>query len=666
MPAPPKQIFSEHILKSADRPRQARAEHSRSAGEAVIRTLSDVLAGKIAAGEVVQRPASVVKELMENAVDAGASSIQVVIKKAGSALIQVVDDGCGMGPKDATACFGRHATSKLRSMDDLEHLATLGFRGEALASVSAVAQVELKTRRVQDDAGSMVKMAGGELVEQRPCATPAGTSVAVRNLFYNVPARRNFLKAPSTEFKHIVETFQALALANPTVAFALVHDEMDVYRLHAPEAGVPFDDALLQRVHALFAGRSPDGLVRVEEATSYLSIRGFVGTPETARKSRGDQFLFVNGRPVKSRSLNHAVISSFGQLIPQGAYPFFALFLTLDPGHVDVNVHPQKAEVKFDDERGVYGFIKAVVKRGLATAGLALAVDPTLSPSITVPADGGEVVETAFHSSSRPTSPATWSFVAPDGNGGGRPPGPEILGSETLDPRTFDITSFPSVTISPEGNLRLPSRVEPQVDGADADPEFQGSSRPIWQLHERYLLTPIRFGLMVLDQQAAHERILYEQAVTAMDGGMAASQQLLFPRTIDFDPAEFALVEELMPDLQMLGFDLELFSGRSVLVRGVPSDVHLGSEHVILEEILDEYGSNLDGLQLEARENLARSMARRSAIRPGRILKPEEARALIDQLFACRMPYADPIGRPTMIKMSMEELAKRFGRNPSS
>ena len=633
--------------------------------EGIIHVLPDVLANKIAAGEVVQRPASVAKELMENAVDAGASSIQVYIKKAGSTLIQVVDDGCGMGPEDAAACFGRHATSKLRSMDDLEHLATLGFRGEALASVSAVAQVELKTRRVQDDAGSMVKMAGGELVEQRPCATPAGTSVAVRNLFYNVPARRNFLKAPSTEFKHIVETFQALALANPTMAFALVHDEMDVYRLNAPEADVPFDDALLQRVHALFAGRSPDALVRVEEATSYLSIRGFVGTPETARKSRGDQFLFVNGRHVKSRSLNHAVISSFGQLIPQGAYPFFALFLTLDPSHVDVNVHPQKTEVKFDDERGVYGFIKAVVKRGLATAGLALAVDPTLSPSITIPAAGGEVVEPAIRSAdpfSRPTSPPTRSFAAPDGDGGGRPRGPEILGSETLDPRTFDIASFPSATISQNSTLRLPSRVEPQVDGADADPEMQGSSRPIWQLHERYLLTPIRFGLMVLDQQAAHERILYEQAVTAMDGGMAASQQLLFPRTIDFDPAEFALLEELLPDLRLLGFDLELFSGRSVLVRGVPSDVHLGSEQVILEEILDQYRSNLDGLQLEARENLARSMARRSAIRPGRVLKPEEARALIDQLFACRMPYADPIGRPTMIKMSMEELAKRFGR----
>lgn len=604
---------------------------------------------------------------MENAVDAGATTIQVVVNKAGSALIQVVDDGCGMGPEDAVACFGRHATSKLRSMDDLEHLATLGFRGEALASVASVAQVELKTRRVDDDAGTLVINDGGELVDQRPCATPAGTSIAVRNLFFNVPARRNFIKAPSTEFKHIVEAFQALALANPSVAFSLVHDKLDVYRFAAPAADAPPDDALLERVGALFVGRSPNDLVRVEETTSYLSICGFVGTPESARKRRGDQFLFVNGRYVKSRSLNHAVISSFGQLIPQGAYPFFALFLSLDPSHVDVNVHPQKTEVKFDDERGVYGFMKAVVKRGLATAGLALAVDPALSPSITVPTSDPAGILPPLHppgSQARSDSPLSWSLS--EGDGGGRPRGPEILGSESLDPRTFDFTSFPTVNVSPEGSVRLPSRVEPQVNAADGEPEFQESSRPIWQLHERYLLTPIRFGLMVLDQQAAHERILYEQAAAAMDGGMAASQQLLFPRTVDFDPAEFALVEELLPDLQLLGFDLELFSGRSVLVRGVPSDVHLGSEQVALEEIMDEYRSNLDGPQLEARENLARSMARRSAIRPGRVLKPEEARALIDQLFACRMPYADPSGRPTMIKMSMEELAKRFGRSPST
>ncbi len=632
--------------------------------ESVIRILPDILASKIAAGEVVQRPASVVKELIENGVDAGASSIQVVIKKAGSALIQVIDDGCGMGAEDAVACFGRHATSKLRAIDDLDHLATLGFRGEALASVASVAQVELKTRRVQDESGMLVHVNGGELIEQRPCATPAGTSIAVRNLFFNVPARRNFLKAASTEFKHITETFQSQALATPNVAFSLIHEGMDVYRLAAPDPGTSFADALLQRVNDLFPGRSKDGLVPVEETTSYLSIRGFVGSPTQARKSRGDQFLFVNGRYVKSRSLNHAVISAFGELVPQGAYPFFALFLTLDSSHVDVNVHPEKTEVKFDDERGVYGFIKAVVKRGLANAGLALSVDPTLSPSITIPASEGGL-GAAEKDAFRSASTRSWSFGASDGDGGGLGRGPEILGSESLDPRTFDIASFPSLSPSSAGNVRLPSRVQPDIEGAESDSDRDASNRPIWQLHERYLLTPIRTGLMVLDQHAAHERILYEQALGALNGGMAASQQLLFPRTIDFDPAEFTLVEELLPDLQLLGFDLELFSGRSVLVRGVPSDVRLGAEHVILEEILDQYRSNTDAFKLDTRENLARSLARRSAIKPGRVLKPEEARGLIDQLFACRMPYADPSGRPTMIKVSLEELAKRLGHGGS-
>lgn len=637
--------------------------------ESVIRVLPDALASKIAAGEVVQRPASVVKELIENAVDAGALTIQVIVKKAGSALIQVVDDGCGMGPADAAACFGRHATSKLRSIDDLGRLASLGFRGEALASVASVAQVELRTRRVQDAAGTVVTVNGGELVEQGPCATPTGTSIVVRNLFYNVPARRSFLKAASTEFKHIAETFQAQALASPTLAFSLMHDGMDLYRLAAPAPAAPFVEALRKRVEDLFGGRNPDGLVRVEETTSYLSIRGFVGAPEKTRKGRSDQFLFVNGRYIKNRSLNHAVASAFGELIPQGAYPFFALFLTLDPGHVDVNVHPQKTEVKFDDERGVYGFIKAVVKRGLATAGLALTVDSSMSPSIRIPATGQTESARPFQapeSFSRPASSRGWSFAASDGDGGGRARGPETLGSETLDPRTFDIASFPPFAISFQENLRLPSRAKPEVDGEEPPLNRDASNQPIWQLHERYLLTPIRSGLMVLDQQAAHERILYEQALAVLDGGMAASQQLLFPRTIDFDPAEFALLEELLPDLRALGFDIELFSGRSVLARGVPSAVRLGAEEVILEEILDQYRSNLEGLQLEARENLARSMAHRSAIKPGRMLKPEEARGLIDQLFACRMPYADPGGRPTMIKVSMEELARRFGRNSSS
>ena len=333
------------------------------ATDGLVQPLPDTLASKIAAGEVVQRPANALKELIENALDAGASRVEVTLKRAGSELIQVADDGCGMGPQDAAAAFGRHATSKLRRFEDLEHLRTLGFRGEALASIASVAQVELKTKRRQDTAATCVRVDGGDLVEQGPCAAPDGTCVSVRNLFYNVPARRAFLKTPATEFKHLVGTFQSLALSHPDVGFTLVHDDTEVWRL-APAAGGA-EAALVRRLSDLSGGLEDDELVRVEETTSYLSMRGVVARPERARRSRGDQYLFVNGRYVKSRQLDHAVAQAYGALLPEGRHPLFALFLDVDPRHVDVNVHPTKTEVKFDDDRGVYSFVKAVAQRAL-------------------------------------------------------------------------------------------------------------------------------------------------------------------------------------------------------------------------------------------------------------------------------------------------------------
>ncbi|NNF56637.1 MAG: DNA mismatch repair endonuclease MutL, partial [Rhodothermaceae bacterium] len=391
-----------------------------AAADGLVRVLDDVLASKIAAGEVVQRPASVAKELIENALDAGATHVELILKKAGSELIQIVDDGCGMGPQDAVACFGRHATSKLRAIDDLERLATLGFRGEALASIGAVAQVELRTRRVQDEAGTRLRVDGGGVSAPEPCATPTGTSLAVRNLFFNVPARRNFLKTPATEFKHLVETFQTQALAHPTVGFTLIHDEMEVYRLPAAPEGAPFEQALARRASDLFGDVDPVRLVPVEETTSYLSVRGLVGRPEAAKRSRGGQFVFVNERPIKNRSLEHAVAAAYGELLPEGRYPFFTLFLTVDPRHVDVNVHPAKTEVKFDDERGVYGFLKAVVKKGLAAADLALTLESPTAATVTVPATGFATPLPDASASSRPTpdrpaSPRSPSLLEGDG-----------------------------------------------------------------------------------------------------------------------------------------------------------------------------------------------------------------------------------------------------------
>ncbi|MEP0545301.1 MAG: DNA mismatch repair endonuclease MutL [Rhodothermales bacterium] len=622
-----------------------------SAPDGLIRVLPETLANKIAAGEVVQRPASALKELMENALDAGAGQVTVVLRQAGSELVQVVDDGCGMGPADAATCFGRHATSKITSTDDLERIRTLGFRGEALASISAVAHVELKSKRRGDAAGTCVRYEGGTCVAQTPCAAPDGTSVAVRNLFYNVPARRNFLKSPATEFKHLVETFQFLALSNPEVGFTLVHDDAEVYRLPPSEGG--FDAALRRRIGDLM-GTPDEALVSVAEATSYLSVRGFVGGPEQARKGRSDQYLFVNGRYIKNRSLDHAVAAAFDDLLPKGTFPLFALFLTLDPRHVDVNVHPTKTEVKFDDERGIYGFLRAVVKKALGDAD----VIPSLGDGF--PSSRAEQsVVTASPADFRPVQFETTTHV-------------EAGGSRSASPMPSDPTAIRSFErqrplgddfeLEVESAKSIPSGPRPMEPEGIEDDFTPGDRPPVWQLHNRYVVTPIRSGLMLLDQRAAHERILYEQALAALNGGLASSQQLLFPVTLEFPPADFELLQELLPNLALLGFEITPFSGRTVKVEGVPADVQVGRERLILEEVLEQYKAYRDGLQLQDRDNLAKSLARRSAIKPGKALSDDEARSLIDQLFTCEMPYACPHGRPTMIKISMEELERRFNR----
>ncbi|MEM1042310.1 MAG: DNA mismatch repair endonuclease MutL [Bacteroidota bacterium] len=622
---------------------------AQTAPDGLVRVLPEALANKIAAGEVVQRPASVLKELMENALDAGARQVTVVLQKAGSELIQVVDDGCGMGPADAATCFGRHATSKITDAADLERIRTLGFRGEALASIAAVAQVELKSKRRSDAAGTCVRIEGSTVVDQSPCAAPNGTSIAVRNLFFNVPARRNFLKSPATEFKHLVETFQFLALSNPTVGFALVHDDAEVYRLAPPaSAGAGSDEgfeaALRQRVGQLLGDRRDDALVRVEEATSYLSVRGLVGRPEGARRSRGEQFLFINGRYVKNRSLDHAVATAFGDLLPKGAYPLFTLFFTLDPRHVDVNVHPTKTEVKFDDERGVYGFVRAVVKKALG--------DADITPSL---GDG-------FAGVGRAEAPPAIQPVRFDAS-----PGPEPTAAPAPRRVRFGVPEVDDLSRddAPRPAAPIPSSAEP-FEGDPLEDEAGtlglGERPPVWQLHHRYIVTPVRSGLMLFDQRAAHERILYEQALASLDGGLALSQQLLFPVTIEFPAADYELILELATDLQKLGFDLAPSSGRTVKVQGVPTGVSRDSVQRLLEDVLDQYKQYRSDLHLSGRESLAKSIARRSAVAPGTSLPEEEARKLIDELFACAMPYTCPHGRPTMIKVSMDELERRFGR----
>ena len=632
---------------------------SEDAGEeagdtGVISVMPETLANKIAAGEVVQRPASVAKELMENALDAGASEVELVVKKAGRALVQVVDDGCGMGPEDARRCFQRHATSKLRAVEDLGRIQTLGFRGEALASIGAVAQVELKTKRPGDAAGLRVRVEGGETTETAPCAVPAGTSVAVRNLFYNVPARRSFLKTDATEFKHLVEAFQQQALAHPEVAFRLVHNGNEVYRLtkEGSSSERAFFAPLRRRIGELLGGDRTDGLRRVEDEASYLSVQGFVGAPAKSRRSRREQFLFVNGRYVENRYLAHAVKAAYGPLLSEGTFPFFALFLTLDPSRVDVNVHPTKAEVKFEDKSGIYGLLRSAVRD-------ALSQDELEAPQ--------------FENDRLPGAERD-AADAQDDNGG-RPPRADFGGgasgessgqssaSPSVRPRPPAAGASPSAGDLSEQLYAPPKERRDEEARRSSAEQTSEEAPPCWPLGKRFIAVRREKRLLVVDAPAAHRRVLYERTRRHFEEETNhPSQQLLFAETVELPAADVELFEELLPDLRRLGFDLNPFSGRTVAVKGLPAGAR-GDAEELLGEVLEEYRT-LGAARGEARaDRLAKSLARRGAVEADVQLSAREAQALVQALFRCEMPYADPNGEPTLIRFTPEALAERFEKD---
>lgn len=569
------------------------------------------LANKIAAGEVVQRPASAVKELIENAIDADATRIEIAVKGAGSGLIQVRDNGVGMGPEDAELCFQRHATSKIRSADDLEDIQTLGFRGEALAAISAIAQVTLRTRREEDEHGTQVRIDGGSLISTEPCAISKGTSVEIRNLFYNVPARRNFLKAPKTEFKHIADSVQAQALANPWIHFVLTSEEQTVWQLPGAQAE-SFMDALQKRLEQVFDPDQARQLVPVDEQTGYLSLIGFVGRPEHSRKTRRNQFLYVNGRPIRNASIRHAVGSSYFTLLEEGLHPEFVLFLSVSPKYVDVNVHPAKAEVRFDDGRGVYNYVQSVVRQALALADL-------------IPQYSAGLPEVRMDNKSS----VPWS--APQSLGSLK----EAYGSQA------------PIRYAPEQSAQPPG-------GSPQDMPL------LWQLHDRYVMAHLRKGLMILDQHAAHERILYERAREDLETGLGLCQQLLFPVYITLDRSLYDLLQSLKRQVTALGFSVKLAPGCRVQIMGMPSDVGTGAEKDLVREFLEQYVIHEEELQLESADNVARSIAKCGAIRPGLKLNSDEMRTLVDRLFQCSQPFLAPDGRPTLFEITLDELKMRF------
>jgi DNA mismatch repair protein MutL len=612
----------------------------------IINILPDHLANKIAAGEVVQRPDSVIKELLENSIDAGASSITVTIKNAGKSLIQVIDNGKGMSEEDAVKSFYRHATSKISSYDDLENIRTLGFRGEALASIAAVGQVELKTKRNEDAAGTLLRVEGSEVLEQTKTAHQTGTTISVKNLFYNTPARRQFLKSNNTEFKHIYDTVQRLALSKPEIALEFVSDDDTILAMPS--------QTLEERLKSLFGDRHFATLLPLHEETEILSLSGYIGKPDFARKSKVDQFLFLNGRFIMNRSINHAVFSGYEHLVEKGNFPFFLLFIDLDPHKVDVNVHPSKMEVKFADEQNIYRIVISVVRKTLGKNDIVPTVE-FLRPGVDQFSSLRHIAQPRWYGDTPSTPPSSQNIPS------GFQPQHRTVPFENEE-IPFDLSSkLDQIFSQPSVLPAIPEDTATHFHHGTRDSEAQ-EGKAIWQLHNKYILTQIRSGLMIIDQHVAHERILYERALTRMNNAVPSSQQLLFPQTIQLPSGDYSLTQDLLPFLNSIGFETKPFGKNTIVLEGVPPEVKAGTEANILQDILDEFKNNQLRVKLDARDNIAKSFSCKAAIKAGERLSEVEMRSLIDQLFATTMPYVCPHGRPVLIKLSLAELDRRFFR----
>lgn len=610
-----------------------------------IQLLPDAIANQIAAGEVVQRPSSALKELLENAVDAGATQIQVVVKDAGKQLIQVIDNGKGMSPTDARMSFERHATSKIRNAQDLFALRTFGFRGEAMASIAAVAQVELKTRTPEAEVGTLIQIEGSEVKRQEPVASPVGTSVAMKNLFFNVPARRNFLKSNPVEMRHIVDEFQRVALSYPDLAFSLYQQDLETYNL--------LPGKLSQRIVGIFGKGIQNQLVPCEEATPHLQIKGYVGKPEYAKKTRGEQFFFVNNRYIKSSYLHHAVSTAYEGLIQSDQHPFYVLFLDIDPATIDINVHPTKTEIKFEDERTVYAIIRSAVKQALG----AHQVMPTLDFSMDVnfqenwtknPQNSLEVDrEYSYKTYNTPefqrASVSGWERLF-----------------EGHSPLSFSQDTAPFSREDQE-LLTFQSRATGTGVSLALEQGIAGTGTT-FQVENSYIVAQMSTGLLIVDQQLAHERVLYERYLKQLQTTHGASQHCLFPTTLTLNPADFALVLDMLPELGSLGFLVEEFGKDTLVIRGVPAETQVKNEKELFEGLLEQYKNFKNDLSLDKRENLARSLSKRASLKKGQKLAVQEMENLVGQLFACSTPNYSPSGNKTFVKLDLTSIHAFFAK----
>ena len=606
----------------------------------IIQLLPDHVANQIAAGEVVQRPASVVKELLENAIDAGATQVKLLIKDAGKSLIQVIDDGSGMSTTDARLCFERHATSKIKTSDDLFKLHTKGFRGEALASIAAVAQVELKTNTEKAEVGTAIKIEGSEVVSQEVAVTPKGTSIAVKNLFFNVPARRNFLKSNTVESRHIIDEFHRVALAHPSVSFVLLNNGSEVFNLPASN--------LRQRIVNIFGSKANEKLVPIEESTDVVSVNGFVIKPDFAKKSRGDQFFFVNHRFIKSGYLHHAVVSAFEGLLKDGTQPGYFLFLEVDPTSIDINIHPTKTEIKFEDEHSVYAILRASIKHSLGQFNIAPALDFDRDDSLDTPYE--------YHKK--------------------QPQLPEVEVDRNFNP--FKETQrFGNTQKSQAGWESLYSGTQPTdtaqhdfVNGIEVESEEVTSSlfsndtqeraAITFQIKNKYIITSIKDGLLVINQQAAHERVLYEEFLKSITVKEGVSQQLLFPLELHFSTDDIRCIDEIKEQLQSTGFVFDRIESETVAITGIPVMVKESDVSAVLEDLVGEIKDDIPETTFSQNDLLAKTMAKRLSVKTGTPLLQTQQEHLVNSLFACKEPDVSPTHHPTFVRIDTHDLDKKF------
>ncbi len=619
----------------------------------IIQLLPDHVANQIAAGEVVQRPASVVKELLENAVDAKATDIKLIIKDAGKSLIQVVDNGIGMSITDSRLCFERHATSKIRQAEDLFSLYTKGFRGEALASIAAIAHVEMKTKQEQDELGTHCIVEGSKFMSQDPAVMPKGTSFLVKNLFFNIPARRNFLKSDTVEYRHIVDEFQRVALAHPSIHFTMYHNGSEMFNL-------PISN-FRQRIVTVFSGKTNEKLVPIAEETEIVNLHGFIGKPEFSKKNRGEQFFFVNNRYIKSGYLHHAVMAGYEGLLKDGAQPSYFIYLDVPPHTIDINIHPTKTEIKFDDEHALYAILRSSIKHSLGQFNVSPVLDFDRDPNLDTPYEYQNKtvdfptiqVDSSYNPFSDEAGVNQHERKSVDG-----------FSSSNNYKKSEILPSWESLYVGVQQSGQEITEMTFENDAVTSslfeENEIEQEVKRTYQIQKKYIVSPIKSGMVIINQKRAHERILYEEYLRSMTVQQASSQKMLFPLQLSFSKTEIQLLTELRTSLESMGFIFDAIKDDAVVISGIPLTVAESQIALVVDELLSDLQHGIPASSFCQNDTIAKSIAKSLAVKTGTYLTEKEQENLVHNLFACKEPNVSPSQKPTFITMSVSDIDKKF------